>query len=364
MNYVELCNEVLVATNEVTLSTAGADFVAARGIQKTVKNAINTSIRDIYNEELNWPFAYTSGTQALTPGTFTYALPTSMKSVDWESFFIDSVEELTNTAFTSDITSWTDISAGSGSAAYNSSGNGVARLTGDGTDLGGLTQSITTVAQRSYRVGLRHLSNGLIVKIGTTSGGTEIKTETITLDNAGEGELKSFVFTATGATTFISITNTSTTAVDVDYIKCKEDTEGQRLEHIDFTTWRDKYKSDDSLLSPDSYDRPKRVYATLNDEFGVSSVPHQANWQVSFDYYAPATEMTLYDSSHSVPTRYEQAIISRARYYVLSLRSDPAFADRANKEFKEIMHKMRIELINKPTYFSAASTIPNTRVVR
>ena len=364
MNYVELCNEVLVAINEVTLATAGADFNAARGIQNAVKNGVNTAIRDIYNEELNWPFAYTSGTQAITAGTDTYALPTSMKSVDWESFFIDSIEEITNTAFTSDITGWTSISAGAGTAAYNASGNGVARLTGDGTDIGGLTQSITTVASRDYRVGLRHLSNGVVIKIGTTSGGAEIKTETITLDNAGEGEIKSFVFTATGATAYISMTNTSATAVDIDYIKCREDTEGTHLEHINFNTWRTNYKASDSLLSPDSYGKPERVYATLNDEFGISSVPSQNNWEVTFDYYAPATEMTLFNSSHGIPTRYEQAIVSRARYYALSLRSDPAFADRANKEYKDTIRRMRIELINKPTYFSAASTIPNTRVVR
>jgi len=360
MNYVQLCNEVLVSINEVAFSTAGTDFTNARGIQKTIKNSINTAIRDIYNEELSWPFAYTAGTQALTPGTSTYALPTLLKSVDWESFFIEPVEELTNTAFTTTITSWTDISAGSGTAAYNASGNGVARLTGDGTDIGGITQSITTVANRTYKVLLRYLSNGVTVKIGTTSGGAEIQTETITLSNAGEGELHSFKFTATGATTFISMETTSTTAVDIDFINCEEDIEGYKLEHIDFNTWRSQYKTDDTNLSNQSMSMPIRVYATLNDELGVSPVPNQANWQVTFDYYAPATDMTLYDSTHNVPARYEQAIISRAKYYALTLRSDTAFADRALRDYKEMVHRMRIELINKPTYFSAASTIPNT----
>jgi len=201
MNYVTLCNEVLVATNEVVLSSAGTDFSYSRGIQTTVKNAINTAIRDIYNEELSWPFAYSSGSDTLIPGVNTYALPSSLKSVDWESFFIAPIEETTNGTFTSNITSWTDISAGSGSSAYTSSNNGSARLTGDGTNIGGLTQSLSTVASRAYRVLVRHLGNGVVIKVGTSSGGTQIKTETITLDNAGEGELKTFTFTATGATT-------------------------------------------------------------------------------------------------------------------------------------------------------------------
>jgi len=364
MNYVTLCNEVLVATNEVVLSSAGTDFSYSRGIQTTVKNAINTAIRDIYNEELSWPFAYSSGSDTLIPGVNTYALPSSLKSVDWESFFIAPIEETTNGTFTSNITSWTDISAGSGSSAYTSSNNGSARLTGDGTNIGGLTQSLSTVASRAYRVLVRHLGNGVVIKVGTSSGGTQIKTETITLDNAGEGELKTFTFTATGATTFISLTNTSTTAVDIDFIKVQEDRDGNKLEHIDLATYRTIYKQDDTSLSPDAFDYPRRVYATLNDEYGVSSTPSQANWEVTFKYYAPPTDMALFNSTHNVPTRFEQTIISRARYYVLSLRSDPVFADRANKEYSSGIHKMRIELINKPTYFSAASTIPNTSVIR
>jgi len=205
MNYITLCNEVLVDINEVTFATNGSDFTSSRGIQTLVKNTVNRAIREIYASNLNWPFARTAGTQALIPATQIYALPTSLKSVDWESFFIQPIEELTNGTFTSAITSWTNTSAGSGSSAYTSSNNGSARLTGDGTNIGGLSQSVSTVASRVYRVQVRYVNNGVTVKVGTTSGGSEIETNALTLDFAGEGQIDDFTFTATGATTYLAL---------------------------------------------------------------------------------------------------------------------------------------------------------------
>jgi hypothetical protein len=362
MTYLTVCNEVLTSINEVAFNTDGSDFAASRGIQTTVKNAVNAAIRDIYNAETEWPFAYTSGTQLLTVGTAVYALPTSLKSTDWESFFVRPIEEITNGEFTTTITSWTDISAGSGTAAYTSSNSGAARLTGDGTDIGGLTQSLSTVASRNYKVLLQHFSNGVTIKIGTTSGGAEIQTETITLDSAGEGELYDFTFTATGATTFLSMETTSTTAVDVAFVRMNEDIEGRDLEVLNQDAWRQERRWKDTQSAKDIMDIPRAVYPTQNDEFGVTPVPDQGNLQVLFDYYAPATDMSAFGDTHSIPARFEQVIISRAVYYVLKLRSDPAFADRSNKEYKEGLERMRVELVNRPTYFRAASTIPTPRV--
>ena len=361
MDYVTLCNEVLVAINEVTLSTAGTDFSTARGVQTTVKNAINTAIRDIYAEETEWPFAYTEKNQALTPETAEYALPTSYKSIDWDSFFLRPIEELSNTDFTSNITSWSDISAGSGTSAYNATGNGVARLTGDGTDIGGITQAITTVAARQYRMLLRHTNNSVTVSVGTTSGGTEIKTATASLDNAGEGELYDMTFEASGATTYISLSTTSATYVDVDFIRVNENIDSLQLEYVTFDAWRQQYKWEDFKRAKDSKGKPRRVFANHNDEFGLSPAPKQANWQVDYDYFTVPSDMSAYNGSHSIPTRFEQAIIARATYYVLKLRSDPAFADRSNKEYKEIIRRMRTELINKPDYFRAATYVVNPR---
>jgi hypothetical protein len=75
MTYLTVCNEVLTSINEVAFNTDGSDFAASRGIQTTVKNAVNAAIRDIYNAETEWPFAYTSGTQLLTVGTAVYPFP-------------------------------------------------------------------------------------------------------------------------------------------------------------------------------------------------------------------------------------------------------------------------------------------------
>ena len=69
--------------------------------------------------------------------------------MDWQTFRLVPKELVTNGEFTSNINSWTTI-AGAGSAAYNSSGNGRARL----NDYA-IYQALSTVVNKDYRVQIR-----------------------------------------------------------------------------------------------------------------------------------------------------------------------------------------------------------------
>jgi len=138
--------------------------------------------------------------------------------------------------------------------------------------------------------------------------------------------------------------------------------EPRQLEFITYDAWRQQYKSQEAKLNSSLLRLPVRVFATQNEEFGMSPIQKQANYEVLFDYYAPPTDMSAYTSTHTIPTSYEHAIINIAKMYALGLRSDPAFTDRADKMVKETIKQMRIELINKPDFFRAASTIPNTHL--
>ena len=46
---------------------------------------------------------------------------------------------------------------------------------------------------------------------------------------------------------------------------------------------------------------------------------------------------------------YIDVIIARAKYYIYQLRSDPQFTQFADKDYKEGIKRMRIELINSPS---------------
>jgi hypothetical protein len=83
--YLELSNRTLRELNEVELTSA--TFSSSRGIQTAVKDFINKSVHDIYNESVEIPLLHTSTTQTTYTGDSEYTFPTDMRRVDFESFF-------------------------------------------------------------------------------------------------------------------------------------------------------------------------------------------------------------------------------------------------------------------------------------
>ncbi len=342
--FLKLTNDVLKAVNEPVLTST--TFPTATGIQLTVQNDVNQAIKDIIGEELEWPFNYASRSDTLIPATGVIALQTN-RTVDWDSFYIEPINEVTNGEFTSDITSWTDISAGSGTAAYTATGNGRARLTGDGTDIGGITQSVSTVINRQYRVLFRHLSNAITIRVGTTSGGTEISSTAYALGDDGEGELKEFTFTATATATFISAVNASATAVDLDFIRIRENRTGQALKFKSLDEWRAISRGTDNLPSATQMGYPEFVYETQNDEYGITPWPNQGNWSVTYEYWTVPAEMTLHGDTMIIPDQWAWVVVEQAKMYAFEHLSDVVFHDRAQKKAKNGINKMRIEMINR-----------------
>ena len=223
--YLVLCNRVLNALNEVELTSA--NFSSSRGIQTSVKNFANRALHDIYNELEELPSLHKETIQVTNAGQREYALPTAnspqtgdaqWRKIDWDTFYLKPKELMTNGEFTSDISSWTTI-AGSGSAAYNSGGNGRLRLNDFAAH-----QSISTVVNQEYRLQLRVFDSNSVgaalkVQVGTAAEGTQNLNTTLTVTDFGEGAVLDTTFTATSQTTFITLNNTvTTTNLDVDYV--------------------------------------------------------------------------------------------------------------------------------------------------
>tara|TARA_R110000796_G_scaffold61383_1_gene142174 strand:+ start:90 stop:803 length:714 start_codon:yes stop_codon:yes gene_type:complete len=88
--YITLVNDLLRRLNEVTINTA--DFDTVRNIQAIAKDAINSSIREILQEAQEWPFTLVTNTQTLTAGTGSYDFPADFSKVDWETFYLKSLD--------------------------------------------------------------------------------------------------------------------------------------------------------------------------------------------------------------------------------------------------------------------------------
>jgi len=95
--FVQLTNELLRRLNEVPLDTAGDGFDTVRNVQGAAKDAINNSLREIYQVGVEWPFLKTTYTQTLTAGTSEYTLPSDYSKVDWETFYIKQLSSESNT---------------------------------------------------------------------------------------------------------------------------------------------------------------------------------------------------------------------------------------------------------------------------
>lgn len=91
-NYLDLTNEVLARFNEVTLTEGG--FNSARGFQVQCKNAVNDALNYINQREFNWPFNYASTSQTLVAGQTRYTIPSTAKTVDYETFRISKDSSL------------------------------------------------------------------------------------------------------------------------------------------------------------------------------------------------------------------------------------------------------------------------------
>ena len=83
LTFLTLTNSVITRMNEVELTSS--NFTSARGVQIQCKNAVNEAIRYINQREFGYSFNHATNTESLVPGKVRYALPTSTKSVDYNT---------------------------------------------------------------------------------------------------------------------------------------------------------------------------------------------------------------------------------------------------------------------------------------
>jgi hypothetical protein len=89
--YLSLTNELLRRLNEVELDST--NFAASRNVQALAKDSINSSVRELLHSGQEWPFTLVTYPQTLTVGEATYSFPSTMSSVDWESFYLKKLND-------------------------------------------------------------------------------------------------------------------------------------------------------------------------------------------------------------------------------------------------------------------------------
>lgn len=342
-SWLTLTNRVLEDLNETTL----AAVASSRGVQTVAKRGVQKAINWILTRERKWPFLLSQQTQDLTQGTGIYTLPTGYIDVMWDTFILVPKNFVANGAFTSNIASWTDISTGTGSVSYTSTGNGRARFNGGASGVGALTQALSTVTGKSVRISGRVVGGTLTCYVGTTSGGSEVSSTSIAVNYAGDGEYFDIVFTPTSTTTYLTFRNAANSNIDLDYVEVRENMTPINLKWIEYDDLVRRTPHGLNWLSENSLGQPYWVSKTNNGEFILFPAPDRDVYTCKYDAYVMETALSVDASTSSIPTRYDEAIITMAKIPVAQLRSDPQLVTDLKKEQKMWLGTMRMELINK-----------------
>ena len=344
--YLVLSNRVLRELNEVEMTSS--NFSSSRGIQTAVKDFVNKSIHDIYNEGAELPLLHTSTTQATFPGDGEYAFPTDMRRVDFESFFLKPNELITNGEFESNITSWT---TGDGSPSYTSSGNGRLNLNDAAA-----YQAISTVVNKNYKLQVRVLSpnsstSGLIVRVGTSAGGTQNLNTTQAVTNFREGAILDTTFTATAQTSYVYVESDGV-QLDVDYVRVsREDVTTRKLRYISYDDYLQRFKEQDDRNSSGHHGMPQYVYRKPDySSFGVTPIPDKTDYLISYDYYTTHTDLSAHGDNMALPDRFSPLIVDRCKYYTYMLRSDPDHANLSNRDYLRKLNLLKTDYASRADY--------------
>ena len=349
--YLTLTNSVLRELNETEL-TSGT-FSSSRGIQTAVKDFINKGIHDIYNETGEIPLLYARTTQDLFVGDNEYDLPNDLRKVDMDSFSMGPKELVVNGEFTSNITNWT---TGDGSPSHTTSGNGRLNLNDAAA-----YQAISTTVNKTYKLQIRVLSpnsstSALIVRVGTSAGGTQNLNTTQAVTNFREGAILNTTFTATAQTSFIYVESDGV-QLDVDYVRInRNDIALRKLTYISYDNYLQTYKVTDDTNNKGNYSAPLRVYILPDHSaFGVSPRPNTSEYTVHYDYYTTHTDLSAHGDNMSLPDRFGTLIVDRAKYYTYMLRSDPQHAQLADRDFQRKLRLLKVDYATKNDYMRSDS---------
>ena len=355
--YLTLTNRTLRELNETELTSA--NFNSSRGIQTAVKDFVNKSIHDIYNEAGEIPLLHSTTTKTTNTGTQEYTLESNMRKVDWDSFFLKPSELITNGEFATTIDNWT---TDTGSPAYSSLGNGRLSLSNASS-----YQSISTIVNKQYKIQVRGFDTNadgdtLTIKVGTSAGGTQNLSSSITVSDYGAGEILDTTFTATATTTYIHLATTGD--FTVDYVRVsRQDVTPRKLKYISYDNWLQSFKERDSKNDDGVYATPEFVYRKPDyGYFGLSPIPDKDDYTIEYDYFTTHTDLSAQGDNMSLPDRFAPLIVDRSKYYTYMLRSDAQHASMAERDYQRKLRLLRVDYSSRQEYMRDTRINQGTRV--
>ena len=284
--YLTLTNKVIARLNEVALTSA--TFSSARGIQVQCQNAINESIRFINQREFNYPFNHETETKTVTAGVVRYSLPTSTKTVDYNTFRIVKDSTLGNNGYKLSLLDYNDY---------------VNRVINQEDEIETTTTSTT------------HTDSVTTITVSSTAGFDAVGT--IIIGN------ESINYTAIGSsTTFTGCTRGSNAIAILSGVTVTQFNNGGV---------------------------PEFVVRTPDNNYLLYPFPDKS-YSIKFDYYTFPAELDAHGDTTSIPDRFSPVIVDGATAFVYQYRGETQQYQLNMQRFEQGIKNMQTLLINKFSY--------------
>ena len=124
-DYLGLVNDVNRRLNEVELTSA--NFSSTTGFYSFAKDAVNSSIRHIQQEEYEWPWNHVEHEEVLLAGETRYSYPYDAKTINMNSFRIKRDDSLATNTIKLKVLSYEEYLDKHVDTEYNSSNTGTPR---------------------------------------------------------------------------------------------------------------------------------------------------------------------------------------------------------------------------------------------
>ena len=287
-SYLTLTNKVLARLNEVQLTSS--NFSNARGIQVQAQNAINESVRYINQKEFQYPFNHSTKTETLVPGTVRYTIPTTAKTVDYNTFRLVKDSDLGSSGGRLYVINYNEY--------INSYITQEDEITTTNLD-GALTDSATTVT------------------VNSTTGFDS--TGTIFIGN------EQITYTGTSSTTFTGATRG---ANDTTAAAHNDDTQVAQFE---------------------SGGVPQYVSRTPDNNFLLYPFPTKG-FSLKYDFFSFPTDMSAHSDTTTIPDRFAAVIVDGATAFVYQYRGETNQYQLNFARFEQGIKNMQTLLVNRFEY--------------
>lgn len=124
-DYLGLVNDINRRLNEVELTSS--NFAATTGFYSFAKDAVNSAIRHIQQEEYEWPWNHVEETEVLLAGETRYSYPYDAKTINMNSFRIKRDDTLATNTIKLKVLSYEEYLDKHVDTEYNSSNTGTPR---------------------------------------------------------------------------------------------------------------------------------------------------------------------------------------------------------------------------------------------